>query len=280
MRQSAGRGGTAVTLALVRTRDRVATRPLDDIAATLVSIRGSAAAFGIADDLVLGPTTAGDGWRPATGLLAGDGVEPLLATPRLLWNAQPHAAAALAFKQYTYWLAMPAVLGWATARRVPLLDAGNVAVRHRDTAPHVTLGMLRPTVAVLPDDPAAGAPGTRVVADSAALLDTLCASLLDAHVTPLVAAVRDRVRIGAHTLYGQLAAAVCYALAAAGPAALLDEPTDAADRLLAALGLTGEAALTHAADGLAVRRNTCCLAFVTPGLRGRLCPDCCVSHHA
>jgi hypothetical protein len=248
-------------------------RPLDPIAAAVAAVRGDADTFGIADGLVVTDPTRG--WTPASALVGGTAIPDLLSVPTRIWGAQPHAAATLAYKQYTYWLTMPAVLGWAVANRVPLLSADNVAVRLDDEAPYVTIGMLRPAVAVLPDDPAAGHPDAVVVDTPAALLGVLKDTLLDRHVSPLVAATREHVRVGAHTLYGQLAAAVAYVLSAAaehGPYA----PVPAADAVLDALGLTGLAALCHTDGELQVRRRTCCLAFVVPGLDGRLCPGCCV----
>ncbi|HEU5111371.1 MAG TPA: hypothetical protein VFT95_22750, partial [Micromonosporaceae bacterium] len=63
------------------------------------------------------------GWLPATSLVDGSRLPELLDAAGRRWQAAPHAAAALAWKAYTYWLTLPAVLGWASARRVPLLTA-------------------------------------------------------------------------------------------------------------------------------------------------------------
>ena len=125
---------------------------------------------------------------PATALTDGSRLPDLLDAAARRWRGGiPHAAAALAWKAYSYWLALPAVLGWASARRVPLLDAdrradplrGPPAAAHHRPAPPTT-------VAVLPSDPLAlaGLPEVRVVADEAALLAALRASLLDGHLAP------------------------------------------------------------------------------------------------
>lgn len=254
-----------MTLALTGAR----AAPLAPVLDALGTVRGDRTDFGIADDL-----RAGADWVPATALLDGTALPELLSLPTTLWGAKPHAAAALAYKQYTYWLAMPAVLGWATARRVPLLSADNVAVRFLPDAPYLRLGMVRPTVAVLADDPAAGGPNTVVVDTPDELLGVLADTLRDRHVAPLIEATRRHVRIGAHTLWGQLAASIGYALTAAEPV-----PAGAAadaESLLTALRLTNLAELCDTGDAMRVRRNTCCLAFVVPGLNHRLCPDCCV----
>src|SRR6185503_13614772 len=101
-------------------------------------------------------------------------LDTLLEVSRQRWQAQPHAAAALAWKAYTYWLALPAVLGWASARRVPLLTGDDVLLHFADPRPLVTLGLHENvTVAVLPSDPLAlsGLRQVKVVADEAALLE-------------------------------------------------------------------------------------------------------------
>jgi ferric iron reductase protein FhuF len=256
----------AVTLALTGAH----LAPLAPVLDALDTVRGGRAEFGIADDL-----RAGADWSPARAPVDASALPRLLSVPITQWGAKPHAAAALAYKQYTYWLAMPVVLGWATARRVPLLSADNVAVEFLADTPYFRLGMLRPTVAVLADDPAAGRPGTVVVDSADDLLAVLADTLRDRHVAPLIEATRRHVRIGAHTLWGQLAASVGYALAAAEP--VLDGAAADAHALLSALRLTDLAELCDTGDALRVRRNTCCLAFVVPSLGNRLCPDCCVT---
>jgi hypothetical protein len=258
--------GGAVTLALTGAR----LAPLAPVLDALDTVRDGRAEFGIADDLRAGPD-----WIPAGALLDGSALPRLLSVPITQWGAKPHAAAALAYKQYTYWLAMPVVLGWASARRVPLLSADNVAVQFLDDTPYFRLGMRRPAVAVLADDPVAGLPGTVVVDTADALLALLADTLRDRHVAPLIEATRRHVRIGAHTLWGQLAASVGYALAAAEP--VLDGTAADAQALLSALRLTDLAELCDTGDSLRVRRSTCCLAFVVPSLGNRLCPDCCIT---
>lgn len=157
-----------------------AVDPLAPITTTLRSMFGTEDLPGLAAGLVV----PDDAWIPATDLTSGARLGDLLGAAKRRWQASPHAAAALAWKSYTYWLALPAVLGWASARRVPLLDPANVRV-HLDHGPLLTIGLRRSIpVAVLPSDPLAlaGLPDVRVVADEAALLAVLRESLLDAHV--------------------------------------------------------------------------------------------------
>ncbi len=128
--------------------------------------------------------------------MLGDDLDILLDAAGRRWKAQPHAAAALAWKAYTYWLALPAVLGWASARRVPLLTGANVLMHFDDPRPLVTLGLRADIpVAVLPTDPLAlsGHPQVRVVADEDALLAEFRRTLLDEH---LAAAARGDPRQG------------------------------------------------------------------------------------
>src|SRR4051794_35844398 len=147
-------GAPPVTLALTAS----GIRPLAPLLAALETVRAGEAAFGVADGLVVGDDPAG-GWLPAAELLTGPALADLLAGPTRLWGAKPHAAAALAYKQYTYWLAMPAVLGWAVARRVPLLSADNVAVRLDPPGHPLAGGVGPPAGGGAPGGPAARPPG-------------------------------------------------------------------------------------------------------------------------
>jgi hypothetical protein len=100
----------------------------------------------------------GPGWICAQGMADGTRVPELLAAVGLRRRASPHATAALAWKAYTFALALPAVLGWAAARRVPLVRPADVLVHLHLPGSVLMLG-LRPSirVAVLPSDPLATA---------------------------------------------------------------------------------------------------------------------------
>jgi Ferric iron reductase FhuF-like transporter len=255
--------------------------PLAPITATLSAMRarrGSVATHGLAPGLVVADPL---GWIPATSFANGDQLDALLDAAKQRWNAAPHAAAALAWKAYTYWLALPAVLGWASARRVPLLDPSRVLVRFTDHQPLLTLGLRRATVAVLPSDPllalaAGSAPAwdLRVVADEAELLATLRHTLLDAHLTPVMDRIRERTHLGQRTLLGSVASGVAYGISRASDA--LPGPTaETVGTLLDALGVADLVALQAGRTGeLDVQRNTCCLAFTLP--EPKLCSGCCI----
>jgi hypothetical protein len=248
--------------------------PLGPVTSTLRAMFGTSTAIpGLAPDLVVYDT---DRWTPADAL-TGDRLDDLLDASRRRWQAQPHAAGALAWKWYTYWLALPAVLGWAAARRVPLLTAKTVLTHFDDPRPLVTFG-LRPdfTVAVLPTDPiaAGGDPRVRVVADEAALLAELRRSLLDEHLTPLLGSLHKRSRLGSRPLMGTLATVVANAVLRSENLTAGESPENIA-LLLGALGVEDLIDLVPAGAGrLEVQRKTCCLAFTLP--RPKVCRGCCI----
>ena len=239
---------------------------MGDLAAAIRTGYGTSTQLpGLAADLVV---TDPDGWL-AAGTFTGEGVDVLLAAARRRWTAPPHVAAALVFKAYTYWLAVPAVFGWVTARRVPDVSAAQVLVRLDAPYAPVRLG-LRPGggTTVLPADPLAGEPAVTVAADEAALLAALRRTLLDEHVDPVLDALRARARIGRRQLLGSLASGVAHAARRA------DASAEETSLLLSTLGVAGLVDRGTDADGRAtIRRRTCCLLFTLP--ERKFCGDCC-----
>jgi hypothetical protein len=248
--------------------------PLTPVIATLRAMFGTDNLPGLVPGLLVADET---GWVPASELANGARMPALLTAAQHRWQASPHAAAALAWKAYTYWLVLPAVLGWAAARRVPLLYASDVLVRLEDHRPLLTVGLRRSTsVAVLPSDPlaAAGASGVRVVADDAELLAAMRASLLDGHLTPMLDAIHREVRIGARTLMGSVASSVAYAVLRAADV-LPGSSVEAVGTLLRTLGADDLIELVPGPSGeLTVQRKTCCLAFTLP--QPKICAGCCI----
>ncbi|MFB9234501.1 IucA/IucC family C-terminal-domain containing protein [Plantactinospora siamensis] len=251
-----------------------APAPLAPVTGTLRRIFGTDLVPGLAPELIVRDER---GWLPATELIGGRSLDDLLAAAARRWDAQPHAAAALAWKAYTYWLALPVVLGWLSARRVPLLDPADVLVRLDEDGPLITVGLRASArIAVLPTDPLAlaGAAEVLVVRDEAELLAELRRSLLDAHLEPLLAAIQDRVRVGARTLLGSVAASVAQAVLRATDT-VAGSSTAAVATLLGALGVDDLIELVPGPAGAPmVQRKTCCLAFTLP--RPKLCVGCCV----
>ena len=254
--------------------ERAMPQPLAPITDTLRAMFGTSTQLpGLAPDLLV---TDPARWRPAADL-TGTGLDTLLESSGRRWNAQPHAAAALAWKAYTYWLALPAVLGYASARRVPLLTAQDVLIHFDDPRPLLTLGLRSDiTVAVLASDPLAvsGLPHVKVVATEAALREELRASLLDQHLTPLLDAIHGRVRLGRRTLLSSLASGVSYAVLRSADV-LPGRSTDTIDTLLATLGIDDLVELVEGPAGrFDVQRKTCCLAFTLP--QPKVCKGCCI----
>jgi hypothetical protein len=263
--------------ALVPTAD-----PLAPVRETLIQMAArphAPAVAGIAPGLTV---TDPHDWVSAADLVAGVRLDELLASAAQRWQAAPHAAAALAWKSYSFWLALPAVLGYAAARRVPLLRPDSVVVRWSTRQPFLTIGLTAAVeVAILPNDPLAlsgaeggtSAAGIRVVPHEPALLDALRGSLLDEHLTPLLDQIRGRTHVGRRTMWGSLASGVAHGLSRA--ADVVPGPTLAtAEQVLASLGVADLVELGPREGGLDVQRKTCCLAFTLP--EPKVCSGCCI----
>jgi hypothetical protein len=225
------------------------------------------------------------GWRPASSLVKGTTLDDLLDTAKQRWRATPHAAAALAWKCYSYWVALPAVIGFAAARRVPLVRPQHVVVQWSTAQPFARVGLTAVEVAVLPSDPLALELGTaaarraarvRVVADDDALIAAMRSSLVDDHLSPMLAQIRQRLHLGPRILWGSLASGIAHGLSRAAdivPGSTLDT----ANQLLTGLDLDDLVDLAPRAGGragLSVQRKTCCLAFTLP--EPKICSGCCI----
>jgi hypothetical protein len=227
---------------------------LAPILATLDTVgtrRGPAAVHGLAPGLVVENPA---GWTPATRYADPSVLADVIDAARVRWGAGPAAAAALAWKSYTYWVTLPAVLGYATGR-IPDMSAANVLVRLHGVAPFVEIGLRSPHVETSGDMPG-----------------YLRRTLLDGHLAPVLDGLRGLTHLGRRTLLGSLASAVAYSLtrsadALPGPIG----PTAAA--LLMALDV---ADLVEITPDLRVQRRTCCLAFTLP--EPKICSGCCIPH--
>ncbi len=224
-----------------------------------------------------------DGWVPATALTSGEGLTDFLDAAARRWNAAPHAGAALAWKCYVYWLALPAVLGYAAARRVPLLRPDDVVARWSAHQPFVMVGLTGVEVAVLPSDPLALAglgaglvAGVRVVSDEDELLRVFRESLMDDHLAPILERIKARLHLGRRTLWGSLASGIAHGLSRSAdivPGSTLETTR----QILKAFDLDDLVELSPRADGrpgLDIQRRTCCLAFTLP--QPTVCVGCCI----
>ncbi|MEV0392898.1 IucA/IucC family C-terminal-domain containing protein [Polymorphospora rubra] len=253
---------------------RSATGPLGPVTATLRATFGTDDLPGLAPGLLVDDER---GWRPATELVDGSHLPELLAAARQRWGGSSHAATALAWKAYVYWLALPAVLGWASARRVPLPHPSDVLVAVDTDGALVRIGLRRSTtVAVLPGDPLAlaGLPEVEVVAGETELLAALRGALVDSHVTPMLDAIHEEVRLGTRTLLGSLASGVAHAVLRAADV-LPGSSAQTIRTLLSTFGVDDLVDLVAGPNGeLTVQRRTCCLAFTLP--RPKVCAGCCI----
>ncbi|WP_103938615.1 hypothetical protein [Thermomonospora echinospora] len=207
----------------------------------------------VADDPAQWSRAAELAHEPYEGLLA------LVNETADRWNAPPHVAAALLWKTYGYWHTLPMALGWALNRRVPLMGFADTLVR--PSAEGLTIAAAKVTVAVLPDDPLAGAPGTVVVCDLAAAIRD---ALIDGQ-RPVIRALGALARIGERTLWGSTAEALARPI-------LSLRSYDEAAALLDRIGPPVAGLLTPDGDGY--RRRTCCLWVALPDTDP--CVTCCV----
>ncbi|MGV9270335.1 (2Fe-2S)-binding protein [Kitasatospora sp. NPDC003701] len=156
------------------------------------------------------PPRTGDGWLSGADLLAGpDALRELIAhdarqgLARYGRPLRPDVAAGFGLHRFTWPAALLFTLPWFLERRVPLLTPGDVSIRR-------ATGELtaRPGAFVcLPDDPAAGLPDARTVADEAALAAELRAALAG-FLTPVLTAFRPAVRRSPRMLWAMATDAV------------------------------------------------------------------------
>ena len=150
------------------------------------------------------PLPEGEGWVRATGL--AEGGEALDAF--LSWDdeqirrdygerGRADVIASFGLHRYAWPLCLLVTIPWFLHRRVPRVPVADVAFQR-------ALGRLAVRTdgfACLPDDPAAGAPGARVVPDEEALRAEVRAAVAE-HLEPVLAGFRPRMRRGARALWG------------------------------------------------------------------------------
>ncbi|MEV6021890.1 (2Fe-2S)-binding protein [Streptomyces sp. NPDC052036] len=155
----------------------------------------------------LGPGEAvpeGDGWFPAA-LLARDeaALDAFLAQDEAQvlrdygQGARPDVVASFGLRRYAWPACLLITVPWFLLRRVPRLPVEHASL-------HRGLGRMavRPdTFACLPDDPAAGLPGARVVADEEALRSEVRAAVAE-HLEPVLASFGPRMRRRGRALWG------------------------------------------------------------------------------
>ncbi|MGP3976317.1 (2Fe-2S)-binding protein [Streptomyces sp. 8N114] len=144
------------------------------------------------------------GWVRASALAAGG--EALDAF--LSWDEEqilrdygqqgrPDVVASFGLHRYAWPVCLLVTIPWFLQRRVPRLPVEAVAFQR-------SLGRLAVRIeefACLPDDPAATAPGARVVPDEEALRAEVREAVA-AHLTPVLEGFRPRMRRGSRALWG------------------------------------------------------------------------------
>ncbi|WP_344588250.1 (2Fe-2S)-binding protein [Actinomadura vinacea] len=239
------------TQARVVTAGRSAEEALEPLFGWLRALADDGSPMGVA----AGMRATGDGWVSVAELVAPpyDRLGVLIAEAERTWGAPPHVAAALWWKSFSYWTALPVAMGWALNRRVPVLTAGTTML----AVPAAEAGMLIGTSELRA---ATGDVG-------AVIADTL---VHDVHA-PLIDALHALTRVGRRGLWGSVAEALVYPLLSFD---VLDDPGGAARTLLESVGepVAGLVELP------ALRRRTCCLWVTLPG--SEACPTCCVTGQA
>ena len=181
----------------------------------------------------------------------------------------------------------PLAVGFVLLRRLPVVTTDTVAVRRRGRL--TDRAALTGEVAVLADDPAAGAPGSTVVPD----LRTELATRLAALAAPVLDEIHRATRYGRRNLWGGLGDVLSsHALWAArhradDPAALhavFDEVQRVMDLVTEIIDLRVDRPVPFPLVGRARRslgqvRGTCCLHYRIPGRteadgRPRYCASC------
>ncbi|GAA2988815.1 MULTISPECIES: (2Fe-2S)-binding protein [Streptomyces] len=155
----------------------------------------------LADDAA---APSGDGWVGAAELAEGGAaLDTFLAfdDEQVLRDygtrARPDVVASFGLHRYAWPACLLVTLPWFMDRRVPRIPVQGVSF-HRAMG-HMTVRV--PEFSCLPDDPAAGLPGARVVADEAALRAEVLAAVAE-HIEPVLDGFRPRMRRGKRALWG------------------------------------------------------------------------------
>ncbi|WP_225841842.1 (2Fe-2S)-binding protein [Streptomyces albus] len=160
--------------------------------------------LGVTETTARQPLPEGPGWVRASALAAGgDALETLLAwdEEQILRDygqpGRPDVIASFGLHRYAWPVCLLITIPWFLHRRVPRLPVESVAFQR-------SLGRMAVRIeefACLPDDPAAAAPGARVVRDEEALRAEVRDAVAE-HLAPVLEGFRPRMRRGARALWG------------------------------------------------------------------------------
>ncbi|MFI5747128.1 (2Fe-2S)-binding protein [Streptomyces sp. NPDC051644] len=110
---------------------------------------------------------------------------------------RPDVVASFGLHRYAWPACLLVTVPWFLHRRVPRIPVGDVAFQR--ALGHLTVRVRE--FACLPDDPAAGLPGARVVPDEVALRAEVLAAVAD-HLSPVLDGFGPRMRRGRRALWG------------------------------------------------------------------------------
>ncbi|MBW1596319.1 (2Fe-2S)-binding protein [Streptomyces sp. JJ38] len=208
-----------------------------------------------------GPRPDPEGFRPLRELYGeGRALSSYTAfVARRLGTDQTRVAASTAHLGLASRLWSVALASAALSGRVPDLDPSGVWWCPNPAGP---LRLWLPEPRDLP------------AAEPAELAEALHATVLEANLRPLGAAVRELARVSWHTLHGNAASALV-----GGLRVLADARPDAratavalAEDVLRRAPLADAGTVSPAPDGLALARHNCCLYYRVPG--AGTCGDC------
>ncbi|MET8026910.1 (2Fe-2S)-binding protein [Streptomyces avermitilis] len=155
----------------------------------------------------LGPEEAapeGDGWVAAALLAAGGtGLDTFLAWDEAQvlrdygQRGRPDVVAGFGLHRYAWPACLLITVPWFLGRRVPRLPVEHVTFQRT----HGRMAVRVTEFACLPDDPAAGLPGARVVPDEQALRAEVRAAVTE-HLEPLLGGFGPRMRRRGRALWG------------------------------------------------------------------------------
>ncbi|MGI5348141.1 (2Fe-2S)-binding protein [Streptomyces sp. CA-250714] len=161
-------------------------------------------ALGVTETTACEPLPEGPGWVRASALAAGgDALDAFLAwdEEQILRDygqqGRPDVVAGFGLHRYAWPVCLLVTIPWFLQRRVPRLPVEAVAFQRSSGR----LAVRIEEFACLPDDPAAAAPGARVVPDEEALRAEV-RDAVAAHLAPVLEGFRPRLRRGSRALWG------------------------------------------------------------------------------
>lgn len=150
---------------------------------------------------------SGAGWHFGEDILAGNGeLNEMLERSGAFWKTESaFLQAALLMPFYTGPIVSAAVQGLYLGERVPDVKAENFAVRLDENGEVAGYALRTRKFAALAADPASAHAGATAVPDRDALIDWMFDSIIERHLRPLFALVREHARINKNVLWSGIA---------------------------------------------------------------------------